>query len=386
MSNLKKVFMLCFLTVIILTLVILTGCKTQTSATAATTAQETTTTAAQETTTTAASTETTVDTKIQYTYEKLREMAKAGKYVGEPAKGHTLAFANYLASFPFCKSVEDNIKKQWKLAGGADADLTILDNAYDVATAIKNADIIYSKKPEVFLEFQGDAKVNAMVGKKAAELGIYVIAIDVPVPGFPFMGINNYGTSLLVGQWAAEQVDKVFGGWDKVDRVFYLWSPSIGETVALRMWGEVDTFVEKFGGSADPRVEGTKGTLVDSGSTTETAQKAMTDILAKYPEAKTFITFCLNDEAGAGVQSAAEIAGRWDPDKWLLCTQGLDDLGIQLMRKGVIDGCGAYFPETYGEYLIPGALTYMYKNPVPPYMYIDNVLITPDNISQYYPQ
>lgn len=321
-----------------------------------------------------------------YTYENLREMAKAGAYEGEPAKGHTLAFANYLASFPFCLSVENDIKKQWQLAGGSMDDLTILDNAWDTTLAIQNADIVFSKKPEVFLEFQGDAKINAMIGKRAEELGIFIIAIDVPVPGFPFMGVDNYGTSVLTGNWAVDQIDKVFGGWENVDRVFYLWSPAIGETVALRMWGEVDVFKERFGEEADPEVEGSKGVLVDSGSTTDSAQAAMSDILAAYPEDENIIVFCLNDQAGAGVQAAADIAGRWDPDKWLVCTQGLDDLGMQLIREGIVDGDSAYFPEEYGEYCIPGALAYMYGNPVPPYMFMENVIVTPDNIDEYYPE
>lgn len=50
-------------------------------------------------------------------------MAKADKYEGAPAAGHKLAFANFLTSFPFCKSVEDGIIEQWKLAGGSVDDL-----------------------------------------------------------------------------------------------------------------------------------------------------------------------------------------------------------------------------------------------------------------------
>ena len=88
-----------------------------------------------------------------FTYEALREMANAGVYDGDPAAGHTLAFANIIKSFPFCTSVENNIIEEWGLAGGASDDLTILDNAADAALGIQNADIIFNKNPEVFLEF-----------------------------------------------------------------------------------------------------------------------------------------------------------------------------------------------------------------------------------------
>ena len=107
-----------------------------------------------------------------YTYEKLREMALAGAYEGDPGAGFTLAFANIIASFPFTEAVENDIIKHWGLAGGASEDLTILDNAVDAALGIQNADIIFNKNPDVFLEFQLDAQVNAQIGRRAQELGV----------------------------------------------------------------------------------------------------------------------------------------------------------------------------------------------------------------------
>jgi len=379
MKKIKIVLFACLAIAIVASLAILPGCTE--------TAQETSaseTTAAPETT--AVETETTTAGASLYTYEKLREMAEAGAYEGEPAKGHTLAFANFMKSFPFCAAVENNVIEEWKLAGGTDADLTVLDNAADSTIAVQNADIIFNKKPEVFLEFQVDAQINAQIGRRAKELGIYVIGVDIPVPGFPFMGVDNYGAAVLTGNWAADQIDAVYGGWENVDRVFFLWNPVIGETVALRMYGSMDVFKERFGDEADTKIEGSKAVLVDAGSTTDEAKTAISDILAGYPEDENIMVFCLNDQAAAGVQAAAEITGRWDPEKWMIMAQGLDDLGKQLVRDGIVDGDCAYFPEKYGEYLIPGALAYMYGNPVPPYMYVENVIITPDNINEYYPQ
>jgi len=380
MKKTKIALFICLVGVVGATFAILPGCKTEA-------AQETTAPETVVVTETVVVKETVeVEKESPYTYEKLREMAKAGAYEGEPAKGHTMAFANIIKSFPFCTSVENNIIEEWQLAGGSMDDLTVLDNAADTALAIQNADIIFNKKPEVFLQFQLDAQVNAQIGRRAEELGVFIIAIDVPVPGFPFQGVDNYGTSVLTGNWAADQIDAVYGGWENVDRVFFLWNPVIGETVAMRIYGSMDVFKERFGDEADTKVEGSKAVLVDAGSTTDEAKAAFADILAAYPEDENIMVFCLNDQTSAGVQAAADIAGRWDPDKWMIMSQGLDDLGMQLVRDGIVDGDSAYFPEKYGEYLIPGAVAYMYGNPVPAYMFIENVIITPENIDEYYPQ
>jgi ribose transport system substrate-binding protein len=380
MSKVKLVSLLGLVAAIIVSMVILPACAEEAAPEVVTeTVVETVTETVTETVEVEAA-------ESPYTYEKLREMAIAGSYEGEPAAGHTMAFANIIKSFPFCTSVENNIIEQWELAGGSSDDLTILDNAADPALGIQNADIIFNKNPEVFLEFQLDAQVNAQIGRRAEELGIFVIAIDIPVPGFPFMGVDNYGTAVLTGEWAADQIDAVYGGWENVDRVFFFWNPVIGETVAMRIHGSRDVFKERFGEEADDSIEGSKAVLVDAGSTTDEATAAMSDILAAYPEDENIMVFCLNDQTAAGIQAAADIAGRWDPDKWMIMAQGLDDLGKELIREGVIDGDSAYFPEKYGEYCIPGALAYMYGNPVPSYLFVDNVIVTPDNIDEYYPE
>ena len=145
-----------------------------------------------------------------------------------------------------------------------------------------------------------------------------------------------------------------------------------------------DVFKERFGDQADDSIEWSKAVMVDSGSTMDEAETAMADILATYPADNNIIVFCLNDQVAAGVQSAASIADRWDPDKWMVMSQGLDELGKELIIEGIIDGDSAYFPEKYGEYLIPGALAYMYGNPVPAYMFMENIIITPDNINEYF--
>ncbi|MES0341661.1 MAG: substrate-binding domain-containing protein, partial [Candidatus Humimicrobiaceae bacterium] len=259
-----------------------------------------------------------VELEPLYSFEGFREMAKAGAYEGNPAAGHTMAFANIMKSLPFCTLIENNIIEEWKLAGGYINDLTLLDNAADTSLAVQNADIVFNKDPEVFLEFQFDFQINAQIGRKAKELGIFIIAIDVPVLGFPFMGVDNYGSSVLIGNWAIEQIKSVYGGWEKVDRVFFLWNPDIDGEVAMRINGSRDVFKERFGDEADDSIEGSKAVIVDAGSTTDEAESAMTDILTAYPNDNNVMVFCLNDQTAAGVQSAADNAGRWDPDKWMI--------------------------------------------------------------------
>ncbi len=59
-------------------------------------------------------------------------------------------------------------------------DLLILDNRYDAATALKNAEEFVSSKVDLVIEFQVEQEVAPMIGDKIAGAKIPLIAIDIP--------------------------------------------------------------------------------------------------------------------------------------------------------------------------------------------------------------
>lgn len=321
-----------------------------------------------------------------HSFEILKEMAMAGNYIGDPAAGHSLAFANINGSLPYCMLVEESIRQEWKLAGGLDDDLLILDNMADPDMALDNAKIVFEKKPEVFLQFQIDTHANAMIGKEAAEKGIYIIAVEVPVPGFPLMGTDNYRAALLAGDWAIGVVMSVYGGWESIDRVIYLDSSGTGNGAELRILGSKNVFIERFGNGSDDKVQDSKAVMFDGVITSDDGERSIISFLNDHPEDKNIVVFCLNDSVALGVYEGAEKLDRWDPAKWLIISHGLDDTGKELVRSHVVDGSVAYFPKKYGKYLIPAALAHIYGNPVPVYMFMENIVINLDNIDEYYPQ
>ncbi len=314
-------------------------------------------------------------------YESYLELAKQGKpFPGSPGKGKKLAFANIVASFPFCQSVEKNIIEVAKLAGFEESDLIILDNQVDATIGLQNADIILAKKPDGFLEFQIDAKVNAIVGRKFAQAGIPVIAIDVEVPGAPFMGVDNYGASYMTGEWIIGQVENRFGGIGNVDLFILGMNEQAGEAVMLRSIGTKDALIEKYGEGVASKIE-----MQHVGGTAENAQPVVAAIIAKYPDAKNIVISTVNDQTIRGAIQAVAAAGNLDRENILYVAQGCDASGIEMLKKGEIDGDLAYFPEHYGRYLIAAITAMMQEQAVPAYMFVENAMITPDNVDEWYP-
>jgi len=334
----------------------------------------------------------TVEVKSPLTFEALRDMAEADAYEGEPAKGITLAFHN-LGDVDFTVAVEESIVSEWALAGGNPDDLTLYDAAFDTAKAAQNHDIIIGSNPDAWIQFWYDANQNNLVGLRAREEGIPIIAVDIPVLGSTFMGANNFLAGKMIGDFIVDYIENVWGGWDEVDIVTTPYDPFSGDVVLLRVLTPLDVLAEKYGESAaystdSAQLDGSKVVLMDTqgGATAEKMGESISNILAANPDAEKVISISINAQGAQGVNAGADTLGRWDPDNWLLVTNGGEAQGFELMRDGILDGDVAYFPESYGKYLIPAVIAMFNGNPVPPEILVDHVMLTPDNLDDYYPE
>jgi ABC-type sugar transport system substrate-binding protein len=64
----------------------------------------------------------------------------------------------------------------------------------------------------------------------------------------------------------------------------------------------------------------------------------------------------------------------------------VDDLGKSQIRDGLSDAGIAFFPERYGEYVIPAVCATLQGAPVPAYIFVENEVITKANIDKWYPK
>jgi len=72
----------------------------------------------------------------------------------------------------------------------------------------------------------------------------------------------------------------------------------------------------------------------------------------------------------------------------IIVSQGCDEPGIANLRKpkNCWIGSTAYFPEHYGDYIIPMCVDLIEGKPVPKMVTLDHVFITKKNINEYYPE
>ena len=309
---------------------------------------------------------------------------KEQPYPGGPLGGKVVGFANIYGTIPFCIDVENSIKKHIELAGGSLSTGWIsMDNQYDSVIGLKNADIMLSRKPDFFIEFQSDAKVNAIVAAKFGAAEIPLLAIDVPIPGAPFMGVNNWGVALTGGRYMAKLIRERWGGWDGVDMVVLGQMPVGGEVLMLRSEGFAQALSEEFGiGVDDPKIVRFDGGMGQA----EQAKAGMDDVLAAHPRARRIAVTSINEQTMSGIIAALQGAGRWNKQDIIVVTLGMDDLGKSQIRENLSDGGVAFFPERYGEYVVPAVAAVLQGEAVPPWIYVENEVITKDNIDRWYPK
>ena len=290
---------------------------------------------------------------------------------------YKIGFANLTEDIPFAVRVREGIERAAKQAGNVD--LVIANNRMDGQTALSNADTFLLQGVNGVIEFQTDEQFgNAIMDKFNAEK-IPVIAIDIPMKGAVFFGVNNTQAGQMAGEGLGKWVKK---NWDgKVDALIMLELPQSGPVPAARLKGQRDGLESVVG-----KIDESKVRHLDSKNTLEEAHRLVKDALNTLPDAHHIAVVCINDDTALGAIGAAEAMGR-RKDLAVVAVDG-SDRGREEIRKAdtPMVGTTASFPEKYGDKLIPMMLKMIKGEQVPPEAYTDHVFLTRENIAQYYPR
>ncbi|RME45426.1 MAG: sugar ABC transporter substrate-binding protein [Chloroflexi bacterium] len=291
---------------------------------------------------------------------------------------YKIGFANLTEDIVFTQLVRESIQREAEKAGNIE--LVLADNKLDGATALANADNFILQGVDGVIEFQTDEKFGNVIMDKFRREGIPVIAIDIPMPGATFFGADNYRAGYMAGEAAAKWVKE---NWDgQVDAVLSLELPQSGPIPAARMQGQLDGLLNNL----DIEVPEDMIFHLDSKNTQDEAFRVVSDTLPKIPDARHVVAVNINEGTALGTLAAFEAAGR--KDDIVVVAQGADPSGQdEIAKEGSRHlGSTAYFPERYGEWIIPAMLDLLECKPVPPAIYVDHVFINKDNLCEYYPE
>ncbi len=255
--------------------------------------------------------------------------------------------------------------------------LITLNNRYSAREALRNADAFIREQVDLVLEFQTYERVAPVIASKFLAANTPVIAIEVPHPGATYFGADNYKAGLIggraLGRWAREH-------WEgRVDQLVLLELPIAGSLLELRSAGLVDGLRAEL-----PRIVETPIVHLNGRGNFEQVLEVMRKYLRRRGPRRTLVG-AVNDVCALAALRAFEEAGAAQ-----LCAvmgqNALREAREELRRIGTrLVGSVAYFPERYGDELIPLALNILQKKPVPATVFVKHQLLTPRNVDLVYP-
>lgn len=274
----------------------------------------------------------------------------------------------------FSREVTSSLERA---AARANLDLITVNNRYSAKEALKNAEVLINERVDLVLEYQTYERVAPIIASKFVEANIPVIAIEIPHPGATFFGANNYQAGLIggraLGRWATEH-------WaGKVEQVLLLELPIAGSLLQLRLTGMVDGLRREL-----PAIAQAPLTRLDGKGDFEQILTVVRRFLRRAPAKRTLVG------AGNDTCALAALRGFEEAGAGHLCAvvgqNAIPEARQELRRPGTrLIGTVAFFPERYGDQLIPLALQLLRKKAAPVTVFVEHQLLTPKNVRQVYP-
>ena len=290
---------------------------------------------------------------------------------------YKIGFANLGENMPFAVDVRRGLEQAAQDV--SNIDLILADNQLSGEVALRVADRLIAEGVDLAIEYQIDGKVGGLLMDKFNRANIPVIAVDIPLVGATYFGVDHYRAGhmagVALGRWLVEHWDGTF------DHLIILEEKRPGALPATRIQGQLDGLQEVIG-----EVPAAQTLYLDSGNTTEISQANMLHALQELPDARRLAVISFNDDAAFGAICAARELGR--EGDVVIVGQGAD----RILRKEIrhpesrLVGSTAYWPEKYGEKLIQVATKILDGEPVPPAVYNEHIFITQDNVDEFYPE
>lgn len=279
-------------------------------------------------------------------------------------------FAAQSAEMPFSIAVTESLQAAASAAG---VNLLILDNAYDKATAIQNAETFVRERVDLVIEFQVEQEVAPVVADKLFEAGIPMIAVDIPHPHATYLGANNYRVGYIAGEELAAYAEANWAG--KVDWVLGIELSTAGPTVQSRTTGAFEGVRSRL---AELPVE--SFVRIEGAGLRDFTRKAVSNFLQRHPRDKHILIAAATDTSALGAVDAVHALKR----ERHVAIVGQDCIpeAVEEMRRpqSPLVASVSHQVQQYGPSLVNLGLLLLRGQTVAPYNYIEHKLITKANL------
>jgi ribose transport system substrate-binding protein len=301
-------------------------------------------------------------------------VANVRKVVSGPTQ---IGYMHYGDTDPFGVANSKNVKKMAALAGFK---LNVYNLKYPSETEplaqARNSVLKHDKG--VIQAQQLDTLSGAFLKILQKDGCIPSVQMYLKVKDVPSFGAVWADTGTTQGKWLAQQAKAK--GWNPNDTALVeCTDPDVGSSVNIMF----DTAPKALVASGFKIPSKNVFKIVCKYSQTQSAQVNVKAWFTGHPGFKHVMINTIDDERMQGAINALNQVGRFKDA--LTIASGADGLGQQQIKAGLEGASIAYFPERYGEWLVPILQDVMAGNPVPSFTGSKLVVITKANINKYYP-
>jgi ribose transport system substrate-binding protein len=315
--------------------------------------------------------------RFLYTLEKRGYIARVPgkrKYALAPArKRFRIGYAG-LGKIAFGAEVTRSV-----LASARQMGISLLhaDNEDDPSKALANSEQLLSEGIHVLIEFQRHEAISHLIAAKCHSANVPAIAINFPQPGAYYFGPDSHKTGWLAGDFLQRTAVKL---WPKT-RVSCLVIPTkgLGLTQNTRLVGLRESLRTPAIGWSRPQVE-----ISESGVTKQDGFRLARPFLRKIKKDRLpALVAAFSDPLAIGAERAIKEAGL-QKTAIVIGQGGTAEARKCIARGGPFKASVAYFPEHYGERVLKLAIKIAEGERPPLVTYIDHVVLTKDNMTEFY--
>ena len=257
-------------------------------------------------------------------------------------------------------------------------ELIVVDNRYQPKIALRSADYLIKEQVDLVIEFQTDEVIAPAIASKYLEANIPFIAIDIPHPGATYFGANNYQAGLIGGHYLGRWAKRNWNG--EPDEILLIEIQRAGSLPKARMRGMLTGISEvmRHAGAAPDRLARWRRAVSDLARTGAQASAGNQGEARAGGGGQRF----QRARRAAGVQEA----GRAD-DCVIVGQNAEPEARAELRTPDTrLIASVALFPGKVRRRADPAGVGSFWRGkPVPPAVFTNHQMITPENVDHFYP-
>ncbi len=254
--------------------------------------------------------------------------------------------------------------------------ITRINEEFNLSKALLNADQLLAEKIDLLVEYQYNETAGELIASKCHQAGVPAISINFAQPGAYYFGGNNYQTGVLAGQFLASYVHTHWNG--RADVCLALPPRGLSSTQEARLAGLRDSL-----GKGLRTLDKKRILVAPPGLTVHEGQHLTRRLLQEAGSNRHVLIAALTDHLGLGAEKAIREAGL-EKHAVIAGQGGGRDARARIAARGPFKASVAFFSEAYGESVMSLAIKILKGEKVPLISYTNHIVLTAENLQDYY--